>query len=157
MNLFSKFAFNGRTGTIGSYFTTLGTVQGYGTASVNTNTFIGILVLYTGVLKAMIIAFVFSLFSHLIFLRALNARNILYQLIYALLASGLFLGWFDYYFMQTFWYYLWIIFEAVAFLFQRTVYGKDSTYLFAFKDGRGLREALKPDEGAQIDFFEQIR
>lgn len=123
-NLFSKVGGADRINTIGSVFTKLGYIEGYGTVQVNTNGFFGILVLYSGYGVAVIYSLLFSLASYALFVRSLNRRNILYKLIYALIGSGLFLGWFDFYFMQTFWYYLWAIFELAGLYFEHRLYSK---------------------------------
>jgi oligosaccharide repeat unit polymerase len=125
INLLAKFSLAEHVEGIGPVFTVLGYINGYGTAQVNTDGFFGFIALYTGFTTAVFFSFFFSCVSYLLFLRARNRANIFYRLIYAMLAAGLFLGWFDYYFMQSFWYYLWIFFEIVAVFFEYAYYRQD--------------------------------
>lgn len=125
INVLAKFSLAGHIEGIGPVFTVLGSIPGYGIAQVNTDGFFGFLAVYTGFPAAVAVSFLFSCVSYLLFLRARSGPNLFFRLIYAMLAAGLFLGWFDFYFMQSFWYYLWLLFEIVAQFFEYAYYRQD--------------------------------
>lgn len=109
-NILAKFGLTNRIVTINNVWTPLGYIPNYGIVSVNTNTHIGTLVLYCGPIIGLLINSLIALLIYYYFYRALQSNTIINIVRYSLLVTGLALSWFDYYYMQTFWLYLIIIF-----------------------------------------------
>lgn len=113
-NLLSKFGLAKNLSSINPVFLNIGTLPTYGTGISNVNTYVGSLYLFNGLIVGMgIHVFWISLIT--IFKKnAFRKRKPANVILFALFASGLVLDWFEFYFMQTFWFYI-IIF---IFLFQ---------------------------------------
>lgn len=106
INIFAKFGMVERIETISNVSTTLGFIPNYGFANVNTNTYIGTLILYCGTIFGLFINSLISIITYYFFYKAIRTNKTIKIIRYSLFASGLLLSWFDYYYMQMFWLYL---------------------------------------------------
>lgn len=106
VNLIAKFGVVERIDVINDLITYLGNIPSYGQVYVNTNTYIGTLVLYTGLFAGVLPNVIISIFSYYLFYKTISEKSILNISIYAIFSSGLVLSWFEYYYMHTFWFYL---------------------------------------------------
>lgn len=110
INTISKFGILERIDSINNVWVNLGYINNYGFVEVNTNTYIGTLFLYCGFIKGIMVnSFIFTLMYHF-FYKAFNSERVLYIVRYSTFSTGLILGWFEYYYMHTFWIYFILIF-----------------------------------------------
>lgn len=79
----------------------------------NVNYFFGTLLLYSGWLKSIFMVGFISIYSYFLLIRAKYNQDLVSKLIYATFASGLVMGWFEYYYLQTFWVYMICIIEII--------------------------------------------
>lgn len=114
INLLAKFGIVDRISNVPNNWTSIGYFPYLGNVYVNTNTFIGTLVLYCGYFASIIITAIWGTVSYFMFARAIHSDNIIYRLIYALVAGGLAMGWFEYYFLHPFWFYMLFYLELLA-------------------------------------------
>lgn len=135
VNFISKFGFGQRIETINNIWVTLGNIPSYGVVRVNTNTYIGTLVLYCGLIRGMLVNIIISLLSYYFFWRTNQRNNVLNIVRYSLFVSGLILSWFEYYYMHTFWIYL------IALVFLMGFVGKLNLTLKKDK-GRYYKESI---------------
>jgi hypothetical protein len=109
-NVLAKLGIGERVETINDVWVVLGNIPSYGVSRVNTNTFIGTIALYNGIFKGLLVNSIISIVIYYFFFQANNKKNIIDISQYALFSAGIVLSWFDYYYMQTFWFYLIIIY-----------------------------------------------
>lgn len=116
INLFAKFGASNSIETISNDWILIGHIPNYGEFSTNTMSYIGALVLHCGLFVSLIIAFLFAAMQSLLFVLCVKNRSIVNVIAYTLMASMFILGWFDYYFYQTFWVYLVLLVVVLAML-----------------------------------------
>ena len=109
MNFISKTGIIKRVDTVSNIWTVLGDITNYGVARTNTYSFIGILVLYLGFLPSILFEFILSFMMSLFFTIMIHTKRLEFFINYILFVSTFILAWFDYYLMQTFWIYLFVI------------------------------------------------
>lgn len=109
-NILAKVGFTERIETINNVWVDLGYISNFGYASVNTNTYIGTLVLYCGPLIGLLVNSLIAALLYYFFIKALIFKKPLDIMRYSLFVTGLVLGWFEYYYMHMFWVYLILIF-----------------------------------------------
>lgn len=109
INIISKIGIAERIDSINNIWSNLGYIRNYGNVLVNTNTYIGTLVLYCGIFKGLLIHLFISIIMYHLFYKMRYKDNIIYIVRYSLFITGFILGWFEYYYMHTFWIYLIII------------------------------------------------
>ncbi len=110
INIISKVGIVERIDAINNIWLNLGYISNYGDVIVNTNTYIGTLVLYCGIFRGLLIHLFISTIMYHFFYKMIHASHIVYIIRYSLFITGFVLGWFEYYYMHTFWIYLIIIF-----------------------------------------------
>jgi len=115
INFISKAGLVDRIDNIPSNWTFIGSFPEIGHSYVNTNGFIGTLWLYCGPLISFSMITIISIVFYLLFLRALISKSIINMLVYTILAATLALGWFEYYLLHPFLYYIWILLELLNF------------------------------------------
>ena len=79
----------------------------------NVNSFFGTLLLYSGWFKSIFMVGFISIYSYFLLIRAKYNQDLVSKLIYSTFASGLVMGWFEYYYLQTFWVYMICIIEII--------------------------------------------
>lgn len=131
VNAFHKFAIAERIDTINKIWVNIGYIPHYGNVYVNTNTYIGTLVLYCGLIEGMLVNSLIALFIYYFFWRAIKTNSTLHVIRYSLMVTGVVLGWFDYYYMQTFWIYLIILFGLIN-LIHCSTFTKNRAHLSKF-------------------------
>lgn len=136
LNVLSKIGLGDRLDTIGTVWTNIGVLPSIGHIYVNTNTYIGTLVLYSGITVGLLIHLLLSIFMYILFLNVLNKKRIIWVLLYTLLISGFVLSWFDYFYMQTFWAYLIFILILIS-LFEKINFGFPRLIIKEKKESKG--------------------
>lgn len=105
INIFSKFGVGESISNVNKeFFRTIGHLPHYGIANSNVNGYIGTLYIFNGFLGALFYHVVLIVITFCIKLKCNNHRPF-WSVLYALYLSGFFLGWFEFYFMHTFWVY----------------------------------------------------
>ncbi|WP_061808973.1 O-antigen polymerase [Rossellomorea vietnamensis] len=140
LNIFSKLGIVDRVDSINNIWVNVGYIPNYGNVNVNTNTFIGTLVLYCGPIIGLFINSLVSIIIYYLFYRTIKTRKTIQIVRYALIVTGLALSWFEYFYMHTFWFYLigfFLIFELINKL--RITRSKSSDYLKKYSSEQSLR------------------
>lgn len=109
-NLLAKFGLSESASSINEeFYRYIGTLPNYGRAYSNVNGYIGTLYLFNGLFGGLLIHIFWIVTTFLIKIKAYKCKRIFWIILYSLFLSGFFLGWFDFYFMQTFWLYFIIL------------------------------------------------
>ena len=94
-----------RIDTIGTLFTYIGYIPNYGAITSNTNTYVGMIYLHAGLVEGLFPHFINCMILYYLYYRLDKASRI-GIVAFAVYSTGFILAWFDYYFSQTFWWYL---------------------------------------------------
>lgn len=116
VNILSKIGVTERVETINNIWVNLGYIPYYGPVNVNTNTYIGTLVLYCGTVKGLVVSSTIAVINYYFFFVARRTKDTFMIVRYSILVSGLILGWFEYYYWHMFWVYLIIFFFVLKFV-----------------------------------------
>lgn len=136
LNVLSKIGLGDRLDSIGTVWTNIGILPSIGHIYVNTNTYVGTLVLYSGITVGLVIHLLLSIFMYILFLNVLNKKRIIWVLLYTLLISGFVLSWFEYFYMHTFWAYLIFILILIS-LFEKINFGFPRLIIREKKESKG--------------------
>jgi oligosaccharide repeat unit polymerase len=116
INLIAKLGLAERIEAINNVWITIGYIPNYGPSTVNTNTYIGTLSLYCGFFIGLLVNSIISTIIYYFFWKAIRTQKTIHIVRYSLMVTGLVLAWFEYYYMQTFWFYLVLIFFLIDFI-----------------------------------------
>jgi oligosaccharide repeat unit polymerase len=116
VNILAKIGITERIDNVADIWIVLGEIPGYGVSSVNTNTYIGTIVLYNGLFTGLILNSAISGILYFFFYSSISNNNIVNVSRYALFSSGIILSWFEYYYMHSFWVYLILMYAAIKIL-----------------------------------------
>ncbi len=105
-NFFSKFGLMEYIQPVSERIQHIGKMQLYGSCDSNVNTYIGTIYLYNSFLGGILLHIFWVTITTLIKIRAIKYRKPFTVCLFALFATGYVLGWFEFYFMQTFWVYM---------------------------------------------------
>lgn len=95
-------------------FVSYGNIPNYGVLTSNVNTYIGTLYLFNGLVGGVIIHFFWVFITSCIRVNAFLMNNPFLVVLFCLFLSGFALGWFEFYFMHTFWLYMIILAVILA-------------------------------------------
>ncbi|WP_201319171.1 MULTISPECIES: DUF6337 family protein [unclassified Paenibacillus] len=112
-NMFAKILDLARIDSVPSVRTFIGNFKYTGIAETNTNTYIGTLILYNGYYISFITHVIWVTISYLLFYRAIFSKKIIHYLTFSLFSFTLIMSWFDYWYLHSYWYYMWIIIELI--------------------------------------------
>lgn len=115
-NFISKFGLINRVDVVNNIWTNIGFIENYGNVEVNTNTYIGTLLLYCGPLGGLLVNSIIATVIYYFYWCAIRTKRTLHIVRYSLMVSGLVLAWFEYYYMHPFWVYFIAIFFVVDLL-----------------------------------------
>ena len=97
-------------------YRSIGTLPNYGKAYSNVNGYIGTLYLFNGLLGALIYHIYMIILTFIIKVKTYSCKRPFWIVLYSLFLSGFALGWFDFYFMQTFWIYFVILIVIIDYI-----------------------------------------
>lgn len=113
INLFTKFGLTERIDSVNPVLTNIGFIPNFGSVDVNTNTYIGTIILYCGPILGLLVNITISMIIYYLFYSAIKTNNNINIIRYSLMVTGLVLAWFEYYYLHSFWVYLLILFMFV--------------------------------------------
>lgn len=105
-NFLSKFGIMKYISSICGWTCITGEMPNYGQCVSNVNTYIGTIYLYNNFVGGILLHSFWVLVTSIIRTIAIKNRQPFTVCLFALFATGYVLGWFDLYFMQTFWIYM---------------------------------------------------
>lgn len=105
-NFLSKFGLMDNVEPLTLWNITIGKLPIFGQCNSNVNTYIGTIYLYNSFLGAIILHVFWVIVTTIIRITAIKYRQPFTVCLFALFATGYVLGWFEFYFMQTFWVYM---------------------------------------------------
>lgn len=109
-NLLAKFGIGESISNVNQEFNrVIGILPHYGTAQSNVNGYIGTLYLFNGCIGGIAYHIILITITFLIRRKALLSQQPFWIVLQSLFLSAFFLGWFEFYFMHTFWIYFIII------------------------------------------------
>lgn len=118
-NLLSKFGLTESISSINQeIYRPIGQLPHYGIAYSNVNGYIGTLFVFNGIVGGLLLHLFWILITFVIRCRTYAKNQSCYVVLYSLFLSGFFLGWFDFYFMQTFWVYFIILTIMIDWVFR---------------------------------------
>lgn len=100
-------------------FVSYGNIPNYGILTSNVNTYIGTLYLFNGLAGGCAIHFFWVFITSCIRVNAFLMNNSFLVILFCLFLSGFALGWFEFYFMHTFWLYMIILVVILSIGFRR--------------------------------------
>lgn len=109
INFMAKFGITQSISNVPDNWTTIVSNHFDVNSQVNVNSFFGTLILYTGYTTTLIVTVVISVISHYYYHLAVSKGDVIIKLIYAVIGGALAMGWFEYFFLHPFIYYLFII------------------------------------------------
>lgn len=104
-NFFHKFGIGRYLSSVNPITGVFGNLPSYGVLSSNVNTYIGTLYLFSGFFGGLLIHFFWMSITLFFKLISDNTGSSFYIALYSLFMAGFFLGWFEFYFVHTFWSY----------------------------------------------------
>lgn len=117
LNILAKFGIGESVSSINEeFYRSIGTLPNYGKAFSNVNGYIGTLYLFNGLLGALIYHIYMIILTFIIKVKTYSCKRPFWIVLYSLFLSGFALGWFDFYFMQTFWIYLVILIVIIDYI-----------------------------------------
>lgn len=105
----------------------LGYLPTYGILSSNVNTYIGTLYLFSGFLGGILIHFFWMSVTLIIKYIADKIRSSFYITLYSLFLAGFFLGWFEFYFVHTIWFYFILMTVVLDLVFSKRMNKRSKT------------------------------
>jgi len=118
VNILYKFGiFDYRINTIGVFKTVIVENKILGTIDTNVNTYIGTILLYSGIFIGIFVHLFITLIVYTLFYISKKSNNLLDIMLYSIFSTGFILAWFDYYYMQTFWIYILLYFTLLRSLY----------------------------------------
>lgn len=116
-NFLSKFGIAQNISVINPVVHSLGLVSS-SNEDTNVNTYVGTLFLYNGIWMGLVVHSVWIFITNGLKRIAQLSDNLFFSVLFCLYLSGFALGWFEFYFMHTFWIYF-ILITIVLYLFFR--------------------------------------
>ena len=127
-NMLAKFYGGNSISSINTEFNNLiGILPHYGKAYSNVNGYIGTLYIFNGLLGGLVFHASLIVLTCILKLISNITQRPFWIILYSLFLSGFFLGWFDFYFMQTFWLYF-VILTILLDIFYSIIFRKITNY-----------------------------
>lgn len=105
-NLFAKFGIGESVSNVNTeFYRSIGKLPHYGAVYSNVNGYIGTLYLFNGLIGGLLYHVFLIIIAFLIKIKTYACKRPFWIILYSLFLSGFFLGWFEFYFMHTFWVY----------------------------------------------------
>ena len=105
-NFLSKFNLMENIRPVSDWTCFIGNMPLFGSCDSNVNTYIGTIYLYNSFLGGIILHSFWVMVTSIIRIKAIINRQPFTVCLFALLVTGYVLGWFEFYFMHTFWVYM---------------------------------------------------
>ena len=105
-NFLSKFGLMDNVQPLTLWNITTGKLPTFGLCNSNVNSYVGTIYLYNSFLGGIILHSFWVVLTSIIRIKAIKNRQPYTVCLFALFATGYVLGWFEFYFMQTFWVYM---------------------------------------------------
>lgn len=118
-NFLHKFGMAEYVDKVNPVFGYIGKLPTYGEMYSNVNTYIGTLFIFSGLIGGLILHVFWMLLTMIIKIKAELSNSPFFMALYSLYMTGFALGWFEFYFLHTFWIYLIVITVVIDFLFTK--------------------------------------
>lgn len=115
-NFFSKLGLMKNIRPVSNWTCVIGNMPTYGICDSNVNTYVGTIFLYNSFLGGILLHAFWVFITAVIRIKALKYKQPFTVCLYALFATGFVLGWFEFYFMQTFWIYMMVMAVILNFI-----------------------------------------
>lgn len=118
-NFLHKFGMAEYVDKVNPVFGHIGKLPTYGEMYSNVNTYIGTLFIFSGLIGGILLHMFWVLLTMIIKIKAEMSSSPFFLALYSLYMTGFALGWFEFYFLHTFWIYLIVITIVIDFLFTK--------------------------------------